>query len=203
MSGMVLALALLSSLFAPVPSHPAGSSDQSASLASQVDRIFEKLDRPDSPGCALAVIEDGEIVYKKGYGMANLEYGVPITPSTVFNAGSVTKNFTATAIVLLAQQGRLSLDDDIRTYVPELPEWAASVTIRHLLHHTAGLRNNLGLLAGWRFEDLYTPKDMLQLLSRQRELNDPPGDKYMYCNTCYDLLAVTKNILIESLNCSH
>jgi len=107
----------------------------------KVDEVFSRFDKRDSPGCALAVIKDGQIVYKRGYGMSNLEYGVPISPSSIFHIASISKEFTAMAIVMLAQQGKLSLDDDIRKYVSEVPDFGERITVRHLMHHTSGLRD--------------------------------------------------------------
>lgn len=162
-----------------------------AGLAAQVDQIFAGSDKADSPGCALAMMRDGHIVYDRGYGMANLNDNIPITPSTVFNVASMSKQFTATAIVLLAQQGKLSLDDDVRKYVPELPEVSPRIAVRHLLHHTSGMRCDLEELAGWRLrEDLHSKDDMLELLSRQTGVNSRPGEKYYYCNNGYELLAL-------------
>lgn len=164
-----------------------------ASLTAQVDKIFAPWDTSDSPGCALAVIQKGRILYKRGYGMANLDHDVPITPSTRFHVASMSKQFTAAAIVLLTQQGKLSLDDPIRKYIPELPDWAAPITLRHLIHHTSGLRDQWGLLelAGWRYShDWITNNDVLEMTLRQKELNFPPGERYAYSNTNYTLLAV-------------
>ncbi len=151
-------------------------------ITARVDKIFAKWDTTRSPGCALAVIKDGRIVYKRGYGMANLDHDVPITPSTVFYIASISKQFTAAAIVLLAQQGKLSLDDEVRTYIPELPDFGSPITIRHLIHHTSGLRT---WLAGGTL-----PEDVLELVSRQKELNFRPGEKYLYSNVGYNLLAL-------------
>src|SRR5437867_4321566 len=126
------------------------------SIIGKVDEIFARFDKPDSPGCALAVIKDGQIVYKRGYGMSNLEYGIAISPSSIFHIASISKEFTAMAIVMLAQQGKLSLDDDVRKYVPEVPDFGERITIRHLIHHTSGLRDQWSLLdlAGWREDDV-------------------------------------------------
>jgi len=117
-----------------------------SNVNAQVDKVFEKWDKSDSPGCALGVYRDGEIVYKHGYGMANLNDDVPITPATVFHVASMSKQFMAASIVLLAQQGKLSLDDDVRKYIPELPDFGERITIRHLVHHTSGLRDQWALL---------------------------------------------------------
>ena len=140
---------------------------------------------------ALAVIRDGEIVYEQGYGLANLEYDIPVTASTVFHVASVSKQFTALAIHLLAHAGQLSLDDDIRTYLPEVPEFGHKITVRHLLHHTSGLRDQWELLvmAGWRMDDVITLDQIMKLVRRQQELNFAPGDEYLYSNTGFTLLA--------------
>jgi len=159
----------------------------------QVDKVFEKWDKPDSPGCALGVYKDGNIIYKHGYGMADLNDDVPITPATVFHVASMSKQFTAASIVLLAQQGKLSLDDDIRKYIPELSDFGQRMTIRHLVHHTSGLRDqwNLLELAGWRYSlDLITDEDVMSVMARQKDLNFKPGDKHVYCNTGYTLMGM-------------
>lgn len=160
--------------------------------ARQVDLLFAKWASPTSPGAAVAVIQKGEIIYSHGYGMASLEYGVPITPTTVFHVASLSKQFTAFAILLLAQEGKLSLDDDIRKYVPEMRDFGTPITIRELLHHTSGLRDQWGLLrlAGWRHDDVITERDVLGLLWRQKELNFKPGEQMLYSNTGYTLLAL-------------
>ncbi|NIM49537.1 MAG: serine hydrolase [Gemmatimonadales bacterium] len=162
-----------------------------ATAAGKVDQLFAPVDRPGSPGAAVAIARDGAIVYKRGYGYAQLEYDIPITPSTVFHVASVSKQFTAFAITLLAEQGKLSLDDDIRTHLPDIPDFGQTITIRHLIHHTSGLRDqwNLLALAGWRLDDVITREHILRLIQHQRELNFDPGDEYLYSNTGYTLLA--------------
>jgi len=159
--------------------------------ADRVDKLFNQWDKVDTPGCALAVIKDGKIIYKRGYGMANLEHNIPISPKTVFYIGSVSKQFVAFSTAILAKQGKLSLDDDIRKYVPELPDYGTPVTIRHLLHHTSGLRDYLALLdiAGIDF-GYFHEKDVLELITRQKELNFKSGEEYLYSNSGYFLLAV-------------
>lgn len=161
-------------------------------VTTKVDQVFAQFDKPDFPGCALAVIKDGQIVYKRGYGMSNLEYGIPISPSSIFHIASISKEFTAMSIVLLASQGKLSLDDDVRKYVPEVPDFGGRITIRHLIHHTSGLRDQWSLLelAGWRKDDVITEGDILELVSRQKALNFKPGEEHLYSNTGYTLLAV-------------
>jgi CubicO group peptidase (beta-lactamase class C family) len=125
-----------------------------------VDAIFAAWDSATSPGCALSVYRDGRIIYSRGYGMADLERRVPITPHTVFDIGSTSKQFAAASIVLLAQEGKLTLDDDVRRHIPELPEYERPITIRHLLHHTSGLRDYIGLLTlgGQSIDGVTTPK---------------------------------------------
>jgi CubicO group peptidase (beta-lactamase class C family) len=156
----------------------------------RIDTLFAEWDTPDSPGCALAIIHDGSIIYKRGYGMADLESNTPITSQSVFNVASTSKQFTAASIVLLAQQGRLSLDDDIRTYVPEIPQSAWPITIRHLIHHISGLRDYLELkaLAGM-IKEGFRNDDVIEILSRQRGLNFTPGEQHLYSNSGYIVLA--------------
>ena len=163
------------------------------SLSHRVDALFAPWAHVGTPGCALAVSRDGKMVYEQGYGMADIEHGVPITPATVFDIASVSKQFTAFAIYLLAQEGKLSLDDDVRKYVPELNDFGQIITLRHLLHHTSGLRdhNSLQGLAGWRlYEDVSTEDDILNLTWRQKALNYLPGDEFLYNNTGYVLLGL-------------
>jgi CubicO group peptidase (beta-lactamase class C family) len=158
-----------------------------------IDKVFAAWDKPDSPGLALAVVQGGKIVYSKGYGHANLEYGVPITPATVFHAASISKQFTAFAIHLLAQDGKLSLDDPVKKHLPELQvESNPPITIRHLLHHTSGLRDQWDLLtlAGLRLDDGITDNDILGLLWQQKQLNFAPGQDFLYSNSGYSLLGL-------------
>ncbi len=166
------------------------SADPPSALAADIDRIFAKWDRPDSPGCALAVIEDGRIVHERGYGMADLDHGIPITASTVFHAASLSKQFTAMAIMLLIGRGKVSLDDDVRRYISELPDFGVRMTIRHLLQHTSGLRDQwvLASLSGWRLsDDVVTQEDVSTLVSRMKALNFAPGTDFAYCNTGFTL----------------
>jgi CubicO group peptidase (beta-lactamase class C family) len=189
MSARIRLFTVILFLTAPLPAYAADD----AELHAKVDAIFEEWDKPDSPGCAVSVIRDGGIIYKRGYGIANLEYGIPVTPSSIFHVASVSKHFTAMGILLLAQEGKLSLDDDVRKYVPEVPDFGETITIRHLIHHTSGLRDqwSLLLMAGWRWEaDVVKQEDVLDITSRQKSLNFSPGDEYLYSNTGYTLLAV-------------
>ncbi|MBX2875507.1 MAG: beta-lactamase family protein [Saprospiraceae bacterium] len=157
----------------------------------QVDELFTPWDSDDTPGASVAVVKDGAIIYKKGYGMANLEYDIPNTPSTIFHIASVSKQFTAFSILLLEKEGRLSLDDDLRKYIPEVPDFGKTITLRHLATHTSGMRDqwNLLAMAGWRLDDVITKEHVLKLVSKQKELNFNPGDEYLYCNTGFTLLA--------------
>jgi CubicO group peptidase (beta-lactamase class C family) len=195
------ALVLLSALVQPtVWSQTAAT--QAERPSEQVDKLFEKMDRTISPGCAVAAMRDGKILYQRGYGMADLDHNVPITADTVFHVASMSKQFTAAAIVMLAQERMLSLDDEVRKYVPELPDFGAPVTLRKLVHHTSGLRDQWELLGlpGWRYSlDLITDDDVLSIMSRQKDLNFPPGSKHMYSNTGYTLLAqVVKRVSGQS-----
>jgi CubicO group peptidase (beta-lactamase class C family) len=161
--------------------------------AVRVDKVFGKWNKSNSPGCSLGVYKNGQMLYKRGYGMADLNEGVPITPGTVFHVASMSKQFAAASVVLLSQQGKLALDDDVRKYIPELPDFGQRITIRHLIHHTSGLRDQWALLglAGWRYsQDLITDDDVMSVITRQKDLNFKPGDKHVYCNTGYTLLGL-------------
>jgi len=157
-----------------------------------IDSIFSPWNKSTSPGCAVAVYQKGAIRFAKGYGMSNLEHDIPIVPSSIFHIASMSKQFTAAAVILLAQQGKLSLDDDIRKSIPEVPDFGDRITVRHLVHHTSGLRDCWDLLelAGWRWGDIMAESDVMDLVSRQKELNFRPGQAIVYCNTGYTLLAV-------------
>jgi CubicO group peptidase (beta-lactamase class C family) len=171
-------------------------------MAHAVDQLFAQWAGPDSPGASIAIVQNGKIVYSQGYGAANLEYGVPNSPATVFPLASVSKQFTAFAIYLLVQDGRLSLDDDVRKYLPKLHDFGKVITIRQLLHHTSGVRDqwNLLTLAGWRLDDVITDDDVARLLFQQTELNFAPGDQFLYSNSGYTLLAmVVKQVTGKTL----
>ena len=156
----------------------------------RVDRIFAAYDKPGSPGCALGVIRDGSFIYRKGYGRASLEFGVPLSSESIFYMGSVSKQFTAASVVLAAEKGFLSLDDNVRKYIPELPEYAQAITLRQMLHHTSGLRDFLTLLplSGRHDEDLHSKDELIALIARQKGLNNDPGAEFIYSNTNYFLL---------------
>jgi CubicO group peptidase (beta-lactamase class C family) len=162
------------------------------SAARWIDTIFAPYASQQSPGCAVGVTRGGSLVFSRGYGMADLEHDTPITPTTRFYIASLSKQFTAMSIVLLAQDHRLSLDDSIRKWVPEVPSFGATITLRQLLHHTSGLRDYFTLLAlsGWPSDGPLTEKQFLDLVARQKSLNFNPGDEFLYSNTGYALLSI-------------
>jgi CubicO group peptidase (beta-lactamase class C family) len=169
---------------------------------SKVDEIFKDYAKVDSPGCALGIYRDGVIAYAQGYGMASLELGVPIAPQTVFDIGSTSKQFTAFSILLLQQQGKLSLDDDIRKFIPEIPDYGKRITLRHLMTHTSGMRDYAGLfdLAGIPEQNLTNDQDAVDLIVRQKALNFTPGDEWDYSNTGFFLLSqVVKRVTGKTL----
>src|SRR6202521_5381069 len=166
------------------------NSDEKSAAA--VDEVFGDLTKSGSPGCALGVYRDGKIIYSKGYGLANIEENVAITPQSVFDIGSTSKQFTATSILLLEKQGKLSDRDDVRKYLPELPDYGQKITILQLLNHTSGLRDYLSLmkLAGINIDSVTTDADALALITRQKALNFAPGSDFLYSNTGFFLLSV-------------
>jgi CubicO group peptidase (beta-lactamase class C family) len=192
-----LLAASLAAVAEPTEPAPAPSANGPANAAApekiekQIDHIFKEWDTTTTPGAAVAVIKEGKVLLDKGYGIANLEYGVPIKPETIFHVASVSKQFTAMAIVLLELDGKLSLEDDVHKYLPELPDYGYKITIRNLLQHTSGIRDQwqtLGL-AGWDLEDVITQDQILRMLFRQKELNFPPGTEHLYSNGGFTLLA--------------
>ena len=157
----------------------------------RIDKHFERF--TGRPGCAVGAAVDGATVLAAGYGVADLEHNIPITAETVFEPGSVSKQFTAAAVLLLAQQGKLSLDDPIRKYIPEVPDYGVPITVRHLIHHTSGLRDwgSVAAIAGWpRGTVARNHDDVLDIVQRQRALNYTPGAEYSYTNTGYNLAVV-------------
>jgi len=163
-----------------------------SNLTHQTDALFSQWNTTHTPGCMLAVIQNGTIIYQQSYGMADLENNVSISPDSVFYIASTSKQFTAACILLLAQQGKLDLDDDICHHIPEMPIYNQPITIRHLVHHTSGLRDSLTLLdlSGINTtEATYNNADLLKLITRQEHLNFPPGEQYKYCNAGYLLMA--------------
>ena len=157
----------------------------------RLEQVLDEWNRPDAPGVAVSVVRDGQVLSTRGLGAANLEYDVPITPSTVFHVASVSKQFTALAVMLLARDGKLSLDDDVRKYLPEVPDFGRTITIRHLLSHTSGLYDQWDalLMSGWRLDDVITKDHILQTVAHERRLNFDPGTEQLYCNTGFTLAA--------------
>ena len=163
---------------------------QAATRQERIDALFAPYARPDTPGCAVAVSRDGKIDHARGYGSANLETGGAITPATTFHAASLNKQFVAFSILLLQRDGKLSLDDEIHRHIPELPDYGVPVTLRQLMHHTSGMREQGQLLqlAGWRIGDVTTDEDLLGVIKAQRSLNYRPGSEVLYTNAAYTLL---------------
>ena len=172
------------------------------SLATRVDALFADVNSTASPGCALGVIRDGALVYARGYGMADLGEGIALSPSSTFYIASTSKQFTAASILLLAADGKLSLDDDVRKYIPELPDYGTPITIRNLVNHTSGIRDYLGLLGlgAGRAENVMSDDDIIALIARQKALNFKPGSEYSYSNSGYFLLGqIVKRVTGTSL----
>jgi len=169
----------------------------------EIDQLIKLWNKPDSPGCALGIIKDGKFICKKGYGMADLEHDIPITPQTKFYIGSNSKQFTAMCILLLVEQNRISLDDDIRKYLPKFPNYDQSITIRNLIHHTSGIRchKQLFVLAGKiTGEELISRQDSINIIYKQKELNFNPGTSFLYSTSNYFLLAtIIKNVTGKSV----
>ena len=164
----------------------AGRADESTD---RVDRLVAPWDKPGSPGCSLGVVRDGKLIYETAVGLADVEQDRRIGTETEIFVASVSKQFTAMAILLLEREGKLSLDDDVRKYLPELHDFGVPITLRQMLLHTSGLREQFDLLplAGWRMADVITDDDVFRLACRQRELNFDPGSRFLYCNTGYTL----------------
>lgn len=161
------------------------------SILTRIDSLFQKFDKTSVPGCAIGIVRNDTLIYAKGYGMANLENGIPITPETVFYMASVSKQFTGYSIILLARQGKLNLDDDIRKYLPWIHDFGKPITIRQLLNHTSGLRDDIGLAAitGLGYDGMLTQALAINLIKNQTSLNFDPGEQYSYSNSNYVLLA--------------
>ncbi|HEY4155840.1 MAG TPA: serine hydrolase domain-containing protein, partial [Puia sp.] len=151
----------------------------------KIDALFKYWDNYNSPGCAIGIIRNDSLIYARGYGMANLEYGIRIEPETIFHMASVSKQFTAYSIVLLAEKDKLNLDDDIHKYLPWFPDLKVKISIRNLLNHVSGIRDQWNLLAisGTRLDDVITQDQIIKVLSRQQALNFNPGEQYSYSNS--------------------
>jgi CubicO group peptidase (beta-lactamase class C family) len=169
----------------------------------KVDQIFSVYDKPGSPGCSLGVIRDGEFVYRKSYGLASLELAVPLSSQSVFYMASVSKQFTAASVVLAAERSYLSLDEDVRKYIPELPDYGHVITLRQMIHQTSGFRDFFTLLylAGHDAADFNSPEEIFKIIVRQKGLNNIPGEEWIYSNTNYFLLGmVVKRTTKKSLS---
>jgi CubicO group peptidase (beta-lactamase class C family) len=186
----IAGIVALCALTAPAVSCQVDPGDE---FAERVDALFAEWDRNDAPGAVVGVYRSGAIVHARGYGIANLDLGVALSPQTVLRIGSISKQFVAMCIVLLAEEGALELDDDVRTYLPQLPDHGAPITLRHMLHHTSGIREYLTLVEligkpeGGGYA--YTPRELVQMLARQEALNFAPGEEYSYSNSNYFLLS--------------
>jgi CubicO group peptidase (beta-lactamase class C family) len=184
-----IALAFASLSFLPATL----AAQQPVDQQSRVDEIFSRWTGEATPGCAVGAARGGQPFLTRAYGMADLEHDVRNEPRTIFEAGSVSKQFTAAAVVLLALDGKLALDDDIRKYIPEVPQYEKPVLIRHMLNHTSGLRDwgSVAGISGWgRGSRVHTHDHVLDIVSRQTALNFEPGHEYSYSNTGYNLLAI-------------
>ena len=166
-------------------------STQYKNVIKKIDSIFLPWSKNNSPGCALGIVQDGKTFYLQGYGMANLEYNIPNTSKIIYHIGSGSKPFTAVAILMLEQQGKLKINDDIHQYLPYVPDFGETITIKNLLQHTSGLRDqwDLCILGGWHMDDMVTQQQIINLVKLQKELNFKPGEEHLYCNTGYTLLA--------------
>jgi len=160
-----------------------------------IDSLFAAWNKPDVPGCALGIMKDGELIYSKGYGLANMDYNIPNSDSSAYWICSISKQFTAACIVLLAEQGKLSFDDNLKSYFPDFPDYAKKITIRQMLNHTSGIRDyyDLRILKGLSDDYLYTDADLRKLLINQTYLNFTPGEKYLYSNSGYWFLGQIVN----------
>jgi CubicO group peptidase (beta-lactamase class C family) len=157
----------------------------------KVDQLFEFWNNTNTGGAAISVIKDGKVIHKRGYGSAQVENNIPITTFSMFNVASISKQFTAFAAALLASENKLSLDDDIHKYIPELNDFGKKVTLKHMIYHTSGIREYYSLLylAGWRNNDFFSKEDFMKMMINQKELNFEPGSEQQYCNSGYSLLA--------------
>ncbi|HVS90436.1 MAG TPA: serine hydrolase domain-containing protein [Mucilaginibacter sp.] len=175
-------------LLAAVQSFAQGLSPE---MTKKIDSLFYCCARKTTPGYAIGIVRNDSLIYAKGYGMANLEYAIPITPQTIFHMASVSKQFTAFSIVLLARQGKLNLDDDIHKYLPWFPDLKQKITVRNLMNHTSGIRDQWQLLAiaGTRMDDVITQDQIIKVLSKQQALNFKPGDQWLYSNSGFTMLA--------------
>lgn len=192
-------LLLLLTYFSLVPAQAQLSEIQTK----KIDSLFNAWTEGNHPGGTIGIMQKGEVIYSKAFGMASLEYQVPNTTETLFNLASVSKQLTAMGIIVLQERGLLSIDEDIRKYLPDLPDFGHTITIRHMLHHTSGMRSLHAMLrlAGWRSDDSRTNEDLYRFMLKQKDLNFIPGDEYLYCNTGYILMAeIIENLTGEKFS---
>ena len=182
----VLAAALVTVSSGARAQHIVGMRDARALAA---DSVFQRFDRTDSPGCALGVYQNGKVLYARGYGMASLEHGIALTPRSVLDIGSISKQFTAMAILMLQKEGKLSIDDPIRKYIPEMPPYADKITIRRALSQTSGLRDLYTMWGQTGRTFAGDTIDALRIITRSAEPNYEPGARYLYTNSGWILAA--------------
>jgi CubicO group peptidase (beta-lactamase class C family) len=189
----IRSLLVLIALAIPVAAQTAGPLDPPKDAAERVRKIFASYDHTDTPGCTVGVSVAGTEVFRGAWGMADLEQHVALTPSSLLESGSIAKQFTAAAVLLLAERGKLALSDPVRKYIPELPDYGTPITLEQLIHHTSGLRDwgQVAAIGGWpRTTRAYSNAWVLDITARQKALNYKPGDAWSYTNTGYNLLAI-------------
>ncbi len=194
--------AILALVFSFMAVATAGAQSIPDSTAAKIDSLFAKWNNANSPGASIGIVRNDSLVYAKGYGLANLEYGLSNTPQTIFHMASISKQFTAWSILTLVKQGKLSLNDDVRKWLPWFPDLKKKITIQHLLNHTSGIRDQWQLLAisGTRLDDVITQEQIVKLLSKQQALNFNPGEKYSYSNSGFTMLAeIVKAVTTQTL----
>ncbi|MEL6256521.1 MAG: serine hydrolase domain-containing protein, partial [Bacteroidota bacterium] len=171
--------------------HPLYAQESYSTEIKRVDSLFTSWAKSNSPGASLGIYKGGRLIYTQGYGMSNLEYDIPIKSNTIFHVASISKQFTNFAVLLLEEEGKLSIEDDIRKHMPGIPDFGKTITISQLMHHTSGYRDQWQLLAiaGWRLDDVITKEQIMRLIENQRELNFEPGSQYRYSNSGYSILA--------------
>ncbi len=160
--------------------------------AAALDEIFSAYNRSDRPGCAVAIVHDGKIIFEKGYGMADLEHGIAIAPTSVFYSGSISKQFVAASALLLSEQGLLNLESEVQTYLPQFRRYSHPITIQHLIYHTSGIRDYFEILEenGLNYLNQIRPERVFSLINEQPNLDFTPGEEYSYSNSGYLLLAM-------------
>jgi len=182
---------ILASLAVLTTNQPLSAQGITHAEIAAIDSIFQPWNDPAGPGAAVAVTRNGRLIYSQGYGSAQLEYQIPITPTTIFHIASISKHFTTFAVGLLAREGKLSWEDEVDHHIPELPDLGHTFTLRQLANHTSGIRDQwqLMVMAGWRMDDVITHDQIMRMMMRQRELNFTPGTRHLYSNMGFSLLA--------------